>query len=353
MSIRTIAVFAPNLIGDTVMATPTFRALREHFDEARISLVVRSNVAPVLDGAPWFDQVIKFDRRSATRGERTLGLCAHLRREKPDVAILLPNSVRSALMAWTGGCRRRVGFDRGDRGLLLTDRLTPARDGRGRWIPTPAVESYLEIARRMGCQVTSRNTELFTTMADERAADIAWERLGLPAGGRVVCLNTGGAYGPAKNWPNSHFVSVARELTSNHDAHVLVLCGPAERDSARAIVAESADPRVVSLADEPLGIGLSKVCVRRSSLLITTDSGPRHFAAAFGVPEITLFGPTHIEWTRTVHPLALYLQIAVDCGPCQRPVCSQGHHRCMRDLMPDAVLAAVRQIFATPGERAA
>ena len=73
--------------------------------------------------------------------------------------------------------------------------------------------------------------------------------------------------------------------------------------------------------------------MRRSALMITTDSGPRHFAAAFGTPVITLFGPTHIAWTRTYHPQAWHIIHKVPCGPCQRPVCPEGHHRCMRDLV--------------------
>src|SRR5262249_340740 len=78
----------------------------------------------------------------------------------------------------------------------------------------------------------------------------------------------------------------------------------------------------------------------------TTDSGPRHFAAAFQTPVITLFGPTHIAWTRTYHPQALHLFHPVDCGPCQRPVCPEGHHRCMRELTPDQVYqAALRMLF--------
>jgi heptosyltransferase-2 len=72
-------------------------------------------------------------------------------------------------------------------------------------------------------------------------------------------------------------------------------------------------------------------------LLITTDSGPRHFAAAFNTPVITLFGPTHISWTRTYHPRAWHLFHPVPCGPCQRPVCPEGHHQCMRDLSPGSV----------------
>jgi heptosyltransferase-2 len=90
---------------------------------------------------------------------------------------------------------------------------------------------------------------------------------------------------------------------------------------------------------------LTKACIRRSALLVTTDSGPRHFAAAFDVPVITLFGPTHIAWTRTYHPKAIHLLHPVPCGPCQRPTCPLGHHRCMRELDPDAVFAAARRLL--------
>ena len=79
---------------------------------------------------------------------------------------------------------------------------------------------------------------------------------------------------------------------------------------------------------------------------MTTDSGPRHFASAFDVPVLTLFGPTHIAWTRTHHPLSLHILHPVDCGPCQQPVCPEGHHRCMRDLDPDAVYRAATRLLA-------
>ena len=74
---------------------------------------------------------------------------------------------------------------------------------------------------------------------------------------------------------------------------------------------------------------------------MTTDSGPRHFAAAFDVPVITLFGPTHIAWSETHYARAVHLQHRVDCGPCQQRVCPLGHHRCMRELGVDEVYRAV------------
>jgi heptosyltransferase-2 len=249
-------------------------------------------------------------------------------------------------MAWLGGIPRRVGYGRHGREVLLTDALSQPRDKTGRRLPAPIVESYLQLARRLGCPVDSMKLELATTADDEAAADRAWEDLGIRGDRPVVCLNTGGAFGPAKNWPSEHFAELARRLVDDAGADVLVLCGPAERDAALRIVALANHPRVVSLAGHPLGLGLSKACVRRSTLLITTDSGPRHFAAAFSVPVITLFGPTHIAWTRTHHPHAFHLHHPVPCGPCQRAICPEGHHRCMRDLTPESVLRVALPVLA-------
>lgn len=342
-----VAVFCPNLIGDTVMATPTFRALKNGLDGVSLTAVIRPHVAPTLDGSRWFENVILFDHRSSRRSCRTLAVVGRLRREQFDLAVLLPNSFRSALVARLAGIPRRLGYQRHGRGVLLTEVLHHQVDAEGRRLPTPIVETYLKLARRLGCPVESTRLELATTTADEAAADQVWAELGLAGPDPVVCLNTGGAFGPAKNWPVEHFATLAQRLADESDARVLVVCGPTERENARAIVAAAGHDRVVSLADRELSIGLTKACIRRSVLLITTDSGPRHFAAAFGTPVISLFGPTHIAWTRTHHPLAWHVRHPVPCGPCQRPVCPKGHHICMRDLSPESVHAVARRVIAT------
>jgi heptosyltransferase-2 len=89
---------------------------------------------------------------------------------------------------------------------------------------------------------------------------------------------------------------------------------------------------------------LTKAAVRRLDLLVTTDSGPRHFAAAFDRPVVTLFGPTHIEWTETHYDRATHIQKKVPCGPCQKRVCPLDH-RCMRGLSPDEVFAAAARLL--------
>jgi heptosyltransferase-2 len=341
----TIVVFCPNLIGDTVMATPALRALRRAYPSDRLVGVIKPHVAPTLDGNPWLDDLILFDPKARQRRHGTLAAWSRLRAERAELAVLFPNSFRSALLAWSAGIPRRVGYGRGGRGVFLTDTLTVERTSNGRRLPVPAVDYCLALVRRLGIRVESVRTELATTPEDEAAADHVWNLFGLGDGRLVVCLNTGGAYGPAKSWPHAYFSTLARRLATGIHARVLVVCGPSERDAARAIVSGADHPDVVSLADMDLKIGLTKACVRRSNLLVTTDSGPRHFAAAFGVPVVSLFGPTDIAWTRTYHPHAVHLYHPVPCGPCQQPVCPLGHHRCMTELTPDAVFPVVARML--------
>lgn len=327
-----ILVICPNWVGDAVMATPALRAIRRRFPHASLIGLMRPVIADTLEGLPYFDERLTWRPRSPLRSERTWSILRALRREPIALAVLLPNSIRAALMARGCGAERRVGYRRDGRGWLLTELLDPPRS-QGKFKPTPMVDYYLELAYHVGCAREVRRLELQTTVGDEDAADQVWRRAGLFTAPRVVVLNTGGAFGPAKNWPAGHFAELARRFVADAGTHVLVLCGPNERAMARDIVKRTDHRQVHSLADVEASIGLSKACVRRADLLVTTDSGPRHFAAAFNVPVVTLFGPTHIAWSETYFEKAIHLQKVVPCGPCQLSQCPLDH-RCMRELQP-------------------
>ncbi len=339
-----IALFLPNWIGDVVMATPAVQAVRDAFPTADLVAVCKPYVADVLGGNPWFREVILADKRGP-RSRRLLAVAAKLRENRPDAAILFPNSLRTALLARLAGCRKIVGFVRYGRGLLLTNRLYAKTDARGRFVPYPAIDDYNRLARELGTANPGYRMQLFTNATDEIAADAVWEKFGLAKYPRVVTLNPGAAFGAAKHWSIESFAQLARMLTQRAGCGVLVLCGPTEREMARQIAESSRSPHTFALNDTPLSLGLTKSCVRRSDLLITTDSGPRHFAAAFNRPVVTLFGPTHIAWTETYYPKAIHLQKQVPCGPCQQRVCPIDH-RCMRELTPTEVYAAAGRLLA-------
>jgi heptosyltransferase-2 len=348
-----VALFLPNWIGDAVMATPAVRALRETYPQAHFVAVLKPYIAGVFEGAPWFDSVIELDSRGPW-SRRWPAVAARLRREAIDRAVLFPNSFRSALVAWLGGCRRRVGFVRYGRGPLLTDQVEPPCDARGRMQPSPVIDAYNRLAVEAGGASPSYRMELFTTPRGEQAADAVWRQAGFSERD-VVCLNPGAAFGSAKYWPAESFAELARKLVDERGefaaSGVLVLCGPAERELARTIARRAGRANVVSLADQPLSIGLTKACVRRAELLITTDSGPRHFAAAFSRPVVTLFGPTHIAWTETYYPAAVHVQKQVECGPCQRRTCPIDH-RCMTLLTPEEVYEAAARLVRRAGTAA-
>ena len=343
-----LAVFLPNWIGDAVMATPALRALRTHFADARIVGVLKPYVAGVLEGGDWFDQLVLAHDGSWARG--SVATAWKLRRLGVDLAILLPNSFRAGLVARLAGARQRVGYARYGRSGLLTDALGPDRGPEGGLRVSPIIHAYNRLVEHVGCPPVGHDLELFTTPADERAADRAWELTGLVGYPEVVCLNPGAAFGAAKHWPAEHFATLARDLAERRSCAVLVLCGPAERGQARQIATLAAHPAVFSLGDlmeaggPPPSLGLTKACVRRADLLVTTDSGPRHFAHAFDRPVVTLFGPTHIAWTETYHARAVHLQKKVDCGPCQRRTCPLDH-RCMTTLAPAEVLTAAEGLL--------
>lgn len=340
-----LAVFLPNWIGDVVMATPALRALRAQFRAARIFGVCRPYVAGLLDGAPWLDEVLLLDRKGHWK-HRWPAVAWQLRKSKIDLAVLFPNSFRSALVAWGGGSKRIVGFNRYGRGWMLSHRLQAARSADGKFMPTPIIDDYNRLAEAAGCAEPGRRMELFTTAADEQAADLVWQQFELGRYREVIYLNPGAAFGSAKHWDVGYFAKLAQQLADQRQAGIVVLCGPNERDLARQIATKAGRPGVQSLADVPLSLGLTKAMIRRGALLITTDSGPRHFAAAFDRPVVTLFGPTHIAWTETYFAKAIHLQRHVPCGPCQQRLCPTGDHRCMKELLPDEVFRAATDLLA-------
>jgi heptosyltransferase-2 len=339
-----LAVFLPNWIGDAVMATPALRALRQHFAEAHIVGVLKPYVAGVLEGGDWFDEIVLHNGGPWSQG--VWATSRSLRRRAIKLAVLFPNSFRSALTAWLGWCGKRIGYGRYGRGPLLTHKLQAIRDARGNLTPSSILDAYNRLAEAAGCPHPSHRLELFTTERDEAAADAVWQNPGLAKYSEVVCLNPGAAFGSAKCWPIAHFAVLARDLADRRGCGVLVLCGPSERAMADRIAGLARRPAVHSLGEFVPSLGLTKACIRRANLLVTTDSGPRHFAAAFDRPVVTLFGPTHIAWTETYHAKAVHLQIPVPCGPCQKRVCPVRHHRCMEELTPAIVFDAANQLLS-------
>lgn len=336
---KRIGLFLPNWIGDAVMATPALRALRNHFHDSEIVGIHRPYITDVLAGLDLIDRTILHDRHSDLPERRGLAFTRILKQADFDLILLFTNSLRTGWLAWLSGARQRIGYANEGRGWMLTDPLV----GLDRVDMQSPLDQYLEIVRYLGCEIPTKQTELALLPDDEQNWSLFLDSLPESLRHRpFITLNPGGAYGEAKHWSSQKFAALAQSIVDHYDRTVIVLCGPDERDAARAIVRKAARSGVVSLAGQRLSIGLSKAAVKHSELLVTTDSGPRHFAQPFGVPVITLFGPTHIGYSETYYSKATHIQLPVDCGPCQQRTCPLVHHRCMRDLSVETVFQAVQ-----------
>ncbi|NIA07391.1 MAG: lipopolysaccharide heptosyltransferase II [Actinobacteria bacterium] len=333
----------PNWLGDTVMATPALRVLRQKFPQTHIAYLGRSGPLAVLADAPWSDATIELPASGTGEYRRQFfPLVRRLIRERFDCALLMPNSFSSALLVCLARIPQRIGYDRDGRGVFLTDRLLPAKDN-GRFVPSPMIRYYLALAGYLGASQLDTAMELFTSPADETALDRLLPEWGLDSDHGVLLLHPGGGFGPSKRWPPERFARVADILSERFDLAVAISAGPSERDVAQAVQDSMSRPSV-NLARQNISIGQLKVLVRRSRLLISNDTGPRHFAVAFGVPVVTIFGSTDPAWTDTFFDGERIVRAEVDCGPCQKKTCKQDH-RCMELVTPDMVLAPAVELL--------
>ncbi len=337
-----LGIFLPNWIGDVVMATPALDSLRQLAGRhGHVVGVMRPYVNDVVEGLGYFDRTIHYKPRADQAELRGKAVIKALREENLDAIVLLTNSMRTAWLAWRSGAKERIGYLRDGRKWLLTTQLTePVRHGQR--TPLPAIDSYLNLAYAAGGEWRAPILRLSTTDDDRRRADEVWSHLSLPAGEKVIVFNTGGAYGDAKSWPKEKFAALAKRLVKETNNSILVNCGPAERETAREIVELAGSDRVVSLADFDSPIGLSKEVIRRSRLLVSTDSGPRFFGIAFGKPVVSIFGPTDPNVTKTHYTCETTLSLSLDCQYCWERDCPLGHHRCMKDLAVEQVYTAIQ-----------
>jgi heptosyltransferase-2 len=348
-----ILIVQPSWVGDAVMATPTLRAIRELYPDAHIAYLMRRYVKPLYGGMPWVDQIITYrtGKTQKKAGKGLLDLAGRLRRAKFDLAILLPNSFKAALVCKMANIHRMVGYERDGRGFLLTDKLLHVKD-KGKFIPVPIIKTYMGLAHYLGSPLRNLRMQLFVTASEAREGRAVLEQCGLspeidrPAAigeSPLILLNPGAQYGAAKCWRPEYFAELADRFVDELNATILLSGAPRERqilDSIKRCMKHAP----LDLSNKGMTLGSLKEIVRRCDLMVTNDTGPRHIAAALDVPVVTVFGPTHPEWTEIYFEKERKVAVKVFCGPCQKKICPLDH-RCMTRVTPAMVFDASMQLL--------
>lgn len=337
MTPERIAVRLTNWVGDCVMNTPFLGRLRAIYPKARIGVWGRKSVTGILQNHPHVDEIHVLDDKS--RGG-FLAAARELRAWRADLGFLLPNSLQTAALFAFAGVKRRVGYDRDGRRLLLTDPVALRPED----LAVHEVRYYLRLLHRFDPAPPASPPPLLLAVTDaERAEMETWlETRGVAPGEMVLGVNPAAFFGTAKRWPAERYAEAARVLADRLDCRVVVTGLPQERDVAQA-VCDAGGARFHNGAGE-MSLRQLMAFLARCGLYLTNDSGAMHIAAALGTPLVAVFGSTDWVTTAPLSPKARIVRVETPCAPCLLRHCPIDH-RCMTGVTPGMVVEAAEGLL--------
>jgi len=363
---RNILVRGVNWLGDAVMSTPALARLREKFPEARITLLTPEKLAQLWERHAALNHVITF-----ASSETAFAVGKRLRAVEFDLALIFPNSFRSAAQIFFAGIPNRVGYEGQLRSPLLTevvsmrsdvfsirkrtrgeiDRLVSGRSQAKALHPSPDshhIFQYLHLASAVGA-----NSEPLAPAihVDEEEVESACAKFAIRRNTTaLIGINPGAEYGPAKRWPIENFVETIHTLSKAVASQFIIFGGKSETAIAEKIVAElsTLSPEIrASIVNLAGRTSVRELCAltKACRVFITNDTGPMHVAAAVGARVVAIFGSTSAAltgpWPTSHHRL---LEATVPCAPCFLRECPIDF-RCMHQIKPAQVIEATLRLI--------
>jgi heptosyltransferase-2 len=338
--IDTIVIYCPSWVGDIVMATPLFDCFHENLPDARMVGLLKKDAQGIVKDGPWFDGFIDGQKKSLGGFVDTV---RQVRRRKADVGVLLPNSLRSALTMRLGGVKRIFGYRQELRGALLNGGPEPVRENH-QVVPVPMPQYYLEICRWLGLKVPQNvKPRLFIGEKLLERGQAMLRKYGVQAQDLVIGLNPGASFGSSKCWPAEYFAKLAERCQTELKAKIMLFSGPGEESIAQAVVTQSG-ATIINTSSDNVDLEMLKPLVQRCNLLVTNDTGPRHYAVAFDVPVVVIMGSTDPRYTASNLDRTVVIRKDLDCSPCHKKVCPR-EHECMKQITPEEVFAATAKLL--------
>jgi heptosyltransferase-2 len=256
-----------------------------------------------------------------------------LARENYDLAIVLPNSWKSALPVFFAGIARRIGFSGEARAGLLNDRRRLDQAA----MPLLA-ERYAQLAETAGTPPRRPlpQPRLTSTLGQQQAAR---EALGLPLDAAPVVFCPGAEYGPAKRWPARHFAALADLLPGP-----VWLVGAAKDAPIATEIERLATGQVQNLCGRTT-LAQAIDIIAGARCVVSNDSGLMHVAAALDRPLAALFGSSSPRYTPPMSRRARIVSLALECSPCFKRECPLGHLHCLEEMSPAMVADAVKEVL--------
>jgi heptosyltransferase-2 len=326
-----ILVRAPNWVGDSILALPAIMSLRDNYPGAEVWVASRDWVRDLFPAGREIAGSIALPDRADLGTLKRAGRA--LRDGGFDAGLLLTNSFSSALLFTLAKIPERWGYASDGRAPLLTKRVPRGEAGP----VVHQVHEYLRLISGLGLKPRPPRIKLTLSAAEARAARQRLRGLGVAAGRRLVVIDPGASYGPAKRWLPERFAATADRLRARSKAEILLVGSAGEVALAERVAAGmKTSPHVLTgrtTLRELLGL------LGQAALVLTNDSGPMHMANALGIPVVAVFGPTDPRRTGPVQPPSVVLKKDAPCWPCLYRACPYDH-RCMSAIAVDEAVEA-------------
>ncbi|GAK49759.1 glycosyl transferase family 9 [Candidatus Moduliflexus flocculans] len=339
--IQRILVIRFSSIGDIVLTTPTFRALRKRFPDARIDMVTKQQYAELVETHPALHQVFRYDSRNGFNGLLQLG--RELRQIRYDLCVDLHGNLRSRILRLLAQPSTQIGYSKQ---ILARTLLVQAKINRYRRI-VPVPERYLAPLARFGVQNDGTGLELFPTEQNEAHVAKLFAAEGLRDGEPVVGFGAIAAH-PLKQWPIENFIALGQRLVDQHQTRIVLFGGPGDRENAERI-AQQLSNRAIVLCGR-VSLLAAAAALKRCAIFIGNDTGTVHIAAAMQRPVVAIFGPTVEEFGFYPYRTpAKVISAPLPCRPCThtgKGRCKiRDTHACMTRIRVDEVLEAAETLL--------
>lgn len=332
--IKKILVIDLAFIGDVILATPTMRALKEHFPKASLTMLTIPLTAEVAAMNPYVDKVLVYDKRGGDKG--LLGIWRMARRLAPlgfDLCVSMNFALRGAVVARLAGIPRRLGYDAQHAEFFLTMAASHERDG----IKHEA-RNHLEVLRPLGIDDKAADASLSMNVPESARESLEkkCEEHHIPQDGYLVLCPIG-SYA-RKNLPLATAAHIVRHFSQRRA--IFLIGGKAEAAQLEEIARLAELPSNNVLAGS-LTLPELAAFLEKASCLITVDTGPLHIAQAVGCRTVAVFGPTDpVVWgPRGENDVILYHK--TDCSPCWGKGKCEKHMACIEGSTAREIIKAV------------
>jgi heptosyltransferase-2 len=334
-----ILVLAPNWIGDAVLSLPVIDGVGRLWPGSEITVLARTGVAQIFSARKSTVEVVEYQKGAGVRRIAQLREAGwRLRRKRFQLALLLPNSLSSAIMAWLAGVPKRVGYATDGRGWLLTNKLKSRRKERG----LHQVDYYIHLIHSLGANKVDRIPRLELQPQIIKRGSSLISDLGLGEDELLVGVHPGSAYGEAKRWFPERFAVVLDQL-NRLGCRIVLFGGPGEEPLSEQIREQMSSPPLSLVGRTTVAEALA--LISKCSLFLSNDSGLMHVAAALRIPQVALFGSTDPQKTAPLNDRAVVIHPQeVNCTPCFKPECPEALE-CMMAITVDEVFTAAEGLL--------